>query len=57
MGWFSDIWDKAKDIVTDTVDFVVDIFKAAVDIVASPFKMPDMGAIGDGTSGQVSEQI
>lgn len=56
MGWFSDIWDKAKDLVNDAVDFVVDIVQSAVDIVASPFKMPDMG-FGDGTTGQVNEQI
>ena len=54
MGW--NPFKFVKDIIDDAVDFVTDVFKAAVDIVASPFKMPDMGT-GDGTQGQVSEQI
>ena len=54
MGW--NPFKFIKDAIDDAIDFVTDVFKAAVDIVASPFKMPDMGT-GDGTSGQVNNQI
>ena len=37
MGFFSDIWDKAKDAAEDLFDAVADIFQAAVDLVLSPF--------------------
>lgn len=53
MGW--NPFKAIKKLIDDTIDFVADVFKAAVDIVASPFKMPDMGF--DGTAGQVNEQI
>ena len=53
MGW--NPFKFIKDVIDDAIDFVTDVVKAAVDIVASPFKMPDMG--GDGTTGQVNEQI
>jgi len=55
MPFHKKILNKIKDFIDDAVDFVTDTVKAVVDIVASPFAMPDMG--GDGTSGQVNQQI
>ena len=37
MGWFSDIWEDAKDFAEDLFDAAVDLFQAAVDLVLSPF--------------------
>ena len=56
MGILSKWWDTIKEKADDAIDFVTDTFKSVVDIVASPFKMPDVPG-GDGTGGQVSEQI
>lgn len=48
-----------KKLADKVVDAITDVAKAAVDIVASPFKMPGMGDLGgfDGTSGQVDSDI
>lgn len=56
MPFHKKLFKKAKDLLDDAIDFITDTVKAAIDIVASPFAMPDMG-IGDGTGGQVNQQI
>lgn len=56
MGFFKRLFKPFKKIADKVFDFVTDTVKAAVDIVASPFKMPDMG-MGDGTGTSVNENI
>ena len=56
MGFFRRLFKPFKKIADKVFDFVTDTVKAAVDIVASPFKMPDMG-MGDGTNTSVNENI
>jgi len=59
MGFFKRIFRPIKRIVDKVIDTVTDVAKAAVDVVASPFKMPSMGDIGgfDTTQGQVDNDI
>ncbi len=59
MPFHKKILRGVKKLVDKVVDAVTDIAKAAVDIVASPFKMPGMGDMGgfDGTAGQVDNDI
>jgi hypothetical protein len=59
MPFHKKIFRGVKKLVDSVVDAVTDVAKAAVDIVASPFKMPSMGDFGgfDATAGQVDNDI
>ena len=59
MGFFRRLFRPVKNLVDKVIDTVTDVAKAAVDVVASPFKMPSMGDIGgfDTTQGQVDNDI
>jgi len=57
MPFHKKIKNKIKNFVDSVIDVVTDTVKAAVDIVASPFKMPGMGDFGDGTAGQIDSEI
>jgi hypothetical protein len=59
MPFHKKLFKPFKKVIDKVVDAITDVAKAAVDIVASPFKMPSMGDFGgfDATAGQVDNDI